>query len=64
MNLILILMIPASLGLITLFIRGNQHRLLRRRFLFLGALSHLTGTALFYLPETPYYFNDYLSIDS
>lgn len=64
MNLIFLLGVPMALGLITLFIRGGQKRSLRRRILFLGAFSHLIGTALFYLPGVRRDFNAFLSIDS
>lgn len=64
MNLIFLLIIPGTLGILTLFIRGNQKRALRRHILFLGALSHLVGTSLFYFPGAQRSFNIYLSIDS
>lgn len=64
MNLIFLLFVPVVLGVITVFIRGDQKRTLRRRLLFGGAVSHLIGTALFYVPGVPHHFNDYLSIDA
>lgn len=64
MNLMFLLLIPAALGIATLFIRADQKRGVRRSILFLGSLSHLFGTLLFYVPHAPRHFNIYLSIDS
>lgn len=64
MSLIFLLVIPVLFGGVTLFIRGEGKRAFRRRLLFFGALSHLIGTALFYLPGAQRSFNVYLSIDA
>ncbi|MBI2346649.1 MAG: hypothetical protein HYV03_07210 [Deltaproteobacteria bacterium] len=63
MTLLLLLIVPVGLGLMTLAIRGNRNRELRRRCLFLGALSHLVGTATCYFPNVGLRFNAYLALD-
>lgn len=64
MILIFLLAVPTLLGLVTLFIRGEERRRLRRRFLMAGASLNFLGTLLLYFPGVSHEWNDYLVLDS
>ncbi|MBI4124986.1 MAG: hypothetical protein HY609_03225 [Deltaproteobacteria bacterium] len=64
MNPIFLLLTPVALGLITLFIRGDRKRSLRRQILFWGALFHLSGTLSLFLPNSKHAINPFLTLDA
>src|SRR3989338_6056122 len=64
MILILLFGIPAFLGVVTLFIPGEERRRVRRRLLMIGAILHALLTLALYFPGVSHSLNDYLVLDS
>lgn len=64
MILALLIIIPAALGLLTLFIRGEEKRIIRRRILMTGAALHALLTAALYFPFTSHSLNAFIALDS
>ncbi len=61
--MIALVLMPALLGILTLFLRGTGRRLMRRRVMIGGALFHNLGTAsLYFTPWLP--LGEYLRVDS
>lgn len=64
MILTALLIVPTLLGIVTLFIRGEERRGIRRRILMAGATLHAMGTAALYFPKVSRSLNDYLVLDA
>lgn len=64
MILLFLVIIPAALGLLTLFIRGEEKRIVRRRILMTGAALHAALTAALYFPFVSHSLNNFIVLDS
>lgn len=64
MILLALLIVPTLFGILTLFIRGEEKRIIRRRILISGALLHTAGTAALFHPSVSHSFNRYLEVDA
>lgn len=64
MILLSLVTVPTLLGILTLFIPGEEKRIIRRRILMAGTSLHVMGTLTLYFPFVSRSLNDYLTLDS